>query len=525
MYLNYYRLKSKPFEINPNPDFLWFGEKYKQVLESLEAGIFRNKRLMLLMGDPGTGKTTLINALINKLDNDFIFTPILDPDLDENDFFNMIANRLGIGKKYSTKDAFLQDFKNFIKELQVHNNKLVLIVEEVQSIKPNLLDQVLLLSNIGNMEKPLLTVLLVGHKEFSHILRKHEAINEQIDSVFNLDPLEEVELESYINHRLNVSGSKKKIFCKRTMPHIFAYSKGIPRMVNKICNLALLTGYKQKKRTIRPNLINYCTKNYNFLYDNNNNNENDSKIRVKYIALAASIIVLFVFSYLIYTNRIDDLSIKDKTLFAKVINQFYGSPSQKLPEPSNPRISGPNHSAKLQTQPTLMNVQLTESGPPNDTFMISMKEFEAIHLALKEAEDRAIKLENTIADQKQSITRTDEKFLELKNELNRIKEDNEYLRDEIIAKNSEIDELRSLRDQLQSRIDAYKSEIEMSKDAVRELELHLSNLRKEKDIDKSSNVDSKIQEPLPKEDERVAPEQKAPHPADLIDWVLEKKSE
>ncbi|MGD8701248.1 MAG: AAA family ATPase [Desulfosarcina sp.] len=523
MYLNYYRLKSKPFEINPNPDFLWFGEKHKHVLESLEAGVRQSKRFMLLMGDPGTGKTTLVNALLNKLDNDFIFTPILDPDLDENDFFNMIANRLGIGKKYSTKGAFLNDFGTFIQELQVHKKKVVLIVEEVQSIKPNLLDQVLLLSNIGNVEKPLLTVILVGQKEFSHTLRRHDAIKEQIDSTFNLDPLEEVEIENYINHRLTVSGSKKKIFCTRTMPLIFAYSKGIPRMVNNICNLALLTGYKQKKRTIRPSLMRYCTKNYNFLYDNNNTY--DRQIRIKYMALAASIVVLFVFSYLISTNQIDDLSLKSNTLFARVKTQFYGSPSQNLPEQSNLRQSDPSYSSELQTEPTILNVQLTENQPSNDAFYISMKEFEAIHLALKDAKDRVIYLENTIADQKQRITRTDEKFLELKNELNRIKADNEFLREEIIAKNTKIDGLRSLRDQLQRQIDTYQSEIEMNKEAVRELKLHLSNLRKEKDIPESSQADSTIQESLSVKDERVASEPEAPHPAELIDWILEKKSE
>ena len=128
MYLNYYCLKFKPFEISPDPSFLWLGEKHKEALTSLESGIRKDSNFMLLMGDPGTGKTTIVNALSKRLENDFVIARIFDPSLSEADFFNLTANELGIKKKFKSKDSFLLNFSDFLSTVHKKNKKLIIII-------------------------------------------------------------------------------------------------------------------------------------------------------------------------------------------------------------------------------------------------------------------------------------------------------------------------------------------------------------------------------------------------------------
>jgi general secretion pathway protein A len=262
MYLSFYNLNEKPFQISTDPKFLWLGEKHKEALAILTYGILDNKGFLLLTGDVGTGKTTIINALLNNLDDDVIAAHVPDPGLGDLDFFNFIANVFSINEKISTKGDFLNYLSKFLHDAYSKNKKVLLIIDEAQRLKPGLLEEIRLLSNIEKQDTKLLNIFFVGQKEFNNRLIEPEnrALRQRITINYYIEPLTEDETREYVNHRLNVAGSKRNIFSSSAIREIFYFSKGFPRLINIICDLALLTGYVKEQKTINANIIRECAK-------------------------------------------------------------------------------------------------------------------------------------------------------------------------------------------------------------------------------------------------------------------------
>jgi general secretion pathway protein A len=262
MYLSYYNLNEKPFQISTNPKFLWLGEKHKEALAILTYGILDNKGFLLLTGDVGTGKTTIINTLLNNLDDDVIAAHVPDPDLEHLDFFNFIANVFSIDKKFSTKGEFLNHLSKFLHDAYSKNKKVLLIIDEAQRLKSELLEEIRLLSNIERQDTKLLNIFFVGQKEFNNILIEPEnrALRQRITINYYIEPLTKNETKEYIKHRLNIAGSEKNIFSASATREIFSFSKGFPRLINIICDLALLTGYVKEQKTINELIIKECAK-------------------------------------------------------------------------------------------------------------------------------------------------------------------------------------------------------------------------------------------------------------------------
>jgi len=262
MYLSYYNLNEKPFQISTDPKFLWLGEKHKEALAILTYGILDNKGFLLLTGDVGTGKTTIINTLLNNLDDDIIAAHVSDPDLEHLDFFNFIANVFSIDKKFSTKGEFLNHLSKFLHDAYSKNKKVLLIIDEAQRLKPELLEEIRLLSNIERQDTKLLNIFFVGQEEFNKILIEPEnrALRQRITINYYIEPLTENETKEYIKHRLNIAGSEKNIFSSSAIRAIFSFSRGFPRLINIICDLALLTGYVKEQKTINELIIKECAK-------------------------------------------------------------------------------------------------------------------------------------------------------------------------------------------------------------------------------------------------------------------------
>ena len=262
MYLSYYNLNEKPFQISTDPKFLWLGEKHKEALAILTYGILDNKGFLLLTGDVGTGKTTIINTLLNNLDDDIIAAHVPDPDLEHLDFFNFVANVFSIDRKFSTKGEFLNHLSKFLHDAYSKNKKVLLIIDEAQRLKPELLEEIRLLSNIERQDTKLLNIFFVGQEEFNNILIKPEnrALRQRITINYYIEPLTENETKEYIKHRLNIAGSQRNIFSSSAIGEIFSFSKGFPRLINIICDLALLTGYVKEQKTINEPIIKECAK-------------------------------------------------------------------------------------------------------------------------------------------------------------------------------------------------------------------------------------------------------------------------
>jgi general secretion pathway protein A len=257
MYLAHYRLHHMPFQISPDPRFLWLGEKHKEALAVLQYGVLNNQGFLLLTGDVGTGKTTLINTLVGNLGSETLFINVADPRLDKLDFFRLLAHAFGLETKFSTKFEFLVLFRDFLNRAHDENKKVLLIVDESQKLSLDSLEEIRLLSNIERPDTKLLNVFFIGQVEFNETLLRPQcrALRQRITIVHNIRPLSETEAGEYIKYRLRIAGAQREIFTDEAIRKVYQFSKGYPRLINTICDLALLTGYSDNLQTIGPKVI------------------------------------------------------------------------------------------------------------------------------------------------------------------------------------------------------------------------------------------------------------------------------
>jgi len=260
MYLSHYNLQQKPFQISTDPEFLWMGEKHKEALAILKYGILDNRGFILLTGDVGTGKTTLIYALVNSLGDNTVVAMIPDPNLELFDFLKYIADSLNMDQRFKSKGEFLIKFRKFLIDNFNNGRKVLLILDEAQRLNHELLDEVRVLSNIEAQNTKLLNIFFVGQDEFNDILleNKNRALRQRITINYTIDPLTKSETDAYVRYRLKTAGSQETLFDIDALREIHLFSKGYPRLVNIICDHALLTGYVRGIRQITSDIVAEC---------------------------------------------------------------------------------------------------------------------------------------------------------------------------------------------------------------------------------------------------------------------------
>jgi general secretion pathway protein A len=324
MYEAYYNLNAMPFQITTDPRFLWLGEKHSEALATLKYGIMENKGFLLLTGDVGTGKTALINRLIKMIDVAAIVAKIPDPGLSSLDFFNFLAVEFKINKKFESKGAFLIYLKNFLHKAYAAHKKVLLIIDEAQRLNHDLLEQIRLLSNIELQNRKLINIFFVGQPEFNEMLRedRNRAVRQRISVNYHINPLSVAEASKYIEHRLKVAGATQPIFEKDAIREIFSFSGGYPRLINIICDHALLTGYASDLKTINKKVIKECERELQIPVDIDLANGNGQKVnvnstpkiqpaapapmkpsRIKQTSIIAAIIMLLVFGIYFFVNQ------------------------------------------------------------------------------------------------------------------------------------------------------------------------------------------------------------------------------
>jgi type II secretory pathway predicted ATPase ExeA len=261
MYLAHFDLHEKPFQLNTDPRFLWLGQDHKEALATLRYGVLENKGLLLLTGEIGTGKTTLVSALVDQLDDESVVVAQLpDPGLTRREFFYLVSRKFGIDRPVHDKETFTDTFGEFLDDICTHKKKALLIIDEAQIMGSRVLQEVRLLSNLEYRHTKPLNIFLVGQTEFNQKLLKPEnrAIKERIAVNCNLKPLVEPETAAYIAYRLQVAGTQKRIFTDDAVREIQSFSKGSPRQINILCDLALVRGYAENAKILDSRMIEEC---------------------------------------------------------------------------------------------------------------------------------------------------------------------------------------------------------------------------------------------------------------------------
>jgi len=260
MYLNHYDLKNKPFNISPDPNFLWLGEKHAEALAGLQYGILENKGFVLLTGEIGAGKTLLINSLVKSINEEIIAAIIPDPRLELIDFYNILANKFKMDRRFERKGDFLIHFEEFLIKANGHGKKVLLVIDETQRIKSELLDEIRVLSNIEFENRKLINIFFVGQRELKELLleERNRPLKQRITYNYHLLPLVEQETAAFIEHRLKVAGATRKIFSQEAIRKIHNFSQGVPRLINIICDHSLMTGYSNALAVIDVDVVNEC---------------------------------------------------------------------------------------------------------------------------------------------------------------------------------------------------------------------------------------------------------------------------
>ncbi|MBW2330450.1 MAG: OmpA family protein [Deltaproteobacteria bacterium] len=325
MYLSHYNLVEKPFQITTDPKFLWPGKKHQEALAMLKYGVLHSKGFVLLTGDVGTGKTTLINTLQRGLDSSIIVATVVDPNLEILEFFSFLQTAFEIGAKFTKKVDFLTNFREFLNNAYENNKKVLLIIDEAQKLSIELLEEIRVLSNIEKGNTKLLNIFFVGQNEFAKTLTEKEsrALRQRITITHQIKPLTESETAEYIKYRLKVAGTEEEIFTKKAIHGIYAFSRGYPRLINIICDHVLLTGYVRGLKTINPAIIKECAKELTIPGETRPNHLQARALRGKHerkplrrVALYACLLLMIAFCGYLFNA----LGFKDK-----IATRFYAT--------------------------------------------------------------------------------------------------------------------------------------------------------------------------------------------------------
>lgn len=258
MYKAFYGLREKPFNLTPDPRFLYLSEKHKEAFAHLLYGIRNRAGFVMVTGEIGTGKTTICRNLLNQLDEDtelaFIFNPMLSP----LELLKKIVSEFGIDARGTNALELTEELNEYLLEAAAKGKNCVLLIDEAQNLDPQVLEQIRLLSNLETETEKLLQIVLIGQPELGEKLALHELrqLNQRITARYHLKPLSEKEVLHYVAYRLHVAGGRRQVkFARRAVRAVYKISKGTPRVINAICDRALLIGFTKEVRVITSGIV------------------------------------------------------------------------------------------------------------------------------------------------------------------------------------------------------------------------------------------------------------------------------
>ena len=258
MYNQYFGLSDSPFSIAPNPIFLYMSERHREALAHLLYGVQSQGGFILLTGEVGTGKTTVCRCLLEQLPEDVDVAFIINPKLSVDELLETICDEFHlVYEKNASRKLLVDAINDFLLESHRQNRRTVLIIDEAQNLAVDVLEQLRLLTNLETNERKLLQIILLGQPELQQLLAKQELrqLSQRVTARFHLQALSRAEVAEYVYHRLEVAGCKSELFPQAVINRIYRISEGIPRVINLICDRALLGAYSENKSQVSLSIL------------------------------------------------------------------------------------------------------------------------------------------------------------------------------------------------------------------------------------------------------------------------------
>ncbi|HEV8347680.1 MAG TPA: AAA family ATPase [Vicinamibacterales bacterium] len=267
MYENYYGFAEKPFSLTPDPKYLYRSQSHASAFDLLQYAIRRREGFVVVTGDIGTGKTTLCRALLEEIDRTTFTALVLNPFLSEEDLLKRILQDFGVVSRDEmktgrlatvTKQELIDTLYDFLLSLIPLKASAVLIIDEAQHLPLPVLEQIRILSNLETDKEKLLQIILVGQLNLQPLLRSPHLrqLDQRVSIRYQLEPLDRDTVSAYIAHRLTIAGGSAAVtFTPKAIDEVHRLSGGIPRLINLICDRALLAGYSLQTNRITDEMV------------------------------------------------------------------------------------------------------------------------------------------------------------------------------------------------------------------------------------------------------------------------------
>jgi general secretion pathway protein A len=267
MYEDFYGFLEKPFSLTPDPKYLYRSESHAHALELLQYGLRRREGFMLITGDIGTGKTTLCRALLERLDRKTFSALVLNPFLGADDLLRVVLQEFGVVSREEmrrgrlagvTRQELIETLNGFLLSLVPLGATAVLIVDEAQNLPHQVLEQIRILSNLETHKEKLLQIVLAGQSNLRSVLKSPELrqLDQRVSIRHSLRPLSEEETGAYVGHRLSIAGGGSAVgFTPKALRLVHRCTSGIPRLINLVCDRALLGAYSERASRVTPEMV------------------------------------------------------------------------------------------------------------------------------------------------------------------------------------------------------------------------------------------------------------------------------
>ncbi len=293
MYLDFHKFREKPFNLTPDPRFVFLSKNHKEAFAHLIYGIRNRAGFIALTGEVGSGKTTILRTLFSQLDTDHYRTALIfNPCISSGELLKNINREFGITDKNSNDTSPLDPLNRFLLHQNAKGRTVVLAIDEAQDLEIQVLEQIRLISNLETDREKLIQIILTGQPELIQILDKKELrqLDQRITVRYHLQPMDFKDTVGYVNHRLKVAGGNgRETFSKKALKLIYTYSKGLPRLVNAACDRMLLTGYARDTTKINSRIASAGVK------DIKKNMAADS-IKRRFILISTAVVIAIFFA-------------------------------------------------------------------------------------------------------------------------------------------------------------------------------------------------------------------------------------